>query len=429
MNKLKKIIALFLTGVMAASLLSSCSSSNKSSSGGSSNSQKVTLTYAIWDKNQLPGMKAIADEFTKENPNIKVDVQVTAWNQYWIKMEAAGAGGSLPDVFWMHSNNFLTFASSNKLMDLTSKISSSSTVKNSNFPDDLIKLYTYNSKQYAVPKDYDTIGLWYNKTLFDQKGIKYPDSSWDWNKLKSVAKQLTDTSKGVYGFLSYPNTQNIIYDLIYQNGGYPISDDRTKSGYSSAESVAAIKYALSFAQDKTSPTAAQFTNTTAEQYFESGKGAMLFDGSWYTSEFYSNDYVKKNCDVAVLPHGTKQATIYNGLGNSISATTKYPNEAWKFEEFLGSKKANEIQSEYGSAIPAYKGLSDGWVKHFSGFNAKAFPEMLNSSVLYANNWKGMESFGTEETTLINEIYSNKVSVEQGCQQLASKMNEKIESSK
>jgi multiple sugar transport system substrate-binding protein len=427
MSKAKKFLAMALCLAMVATLLVGCKGSNSSS--GSSN-QKVTLTYAIWDKNQQPGMKAMADQFTKENPNITIKVEVTSWDQYWTKLEAAANGGSLPDVFWMHSNNFIKYAKGGKLMDLTDKIASSTKVKNSNFPDGLVKLYTYNGKQYGIPKDYDTIGLWYNKTLFDAKGIKYPDDTWDWSKLKDVAKQLTDSSKGIYGFLSPVDTQEITEDLMYQNGGYPITDDRSKSGYDLPASIEAVQYAVDFSlKDKSSPTQSQFTNTSASQYFESGKGAMGYFGSWMTSEFFANDYTKKNCDVAVLPQGKKRASIYNGLGNSISATTKYADAAWKFDEFLGTEEANKIQSNYGSAIPAYTGMTDGWVQHFNGFNVKVYPEMLSYAVLHPNNWEGMATFGQQESDGLAAIYGGKTAVEAGCKDLASKMNADIAATK
>ncbi|ETJ29197.1 ABC transporter, substrate-binding protein, partial [human gut metagenome] len=67
--------------------------------------------------------------------------------------------------------------------DLTDKISSSSLVDLNKFPQDLVDLYKSDGKNYAIPKDYDTVGLWYNKTLFDEAGISYPDETWTWDTL------------------------------------------------------------------------------------------------------------------------------------------------------------------------------------------------------------------------------------------------------
>ncbi len=434
--KCTKFLALALSLSCTVAMLAGCSgSSQKVSQNGtpdvtSAQDQKCTITYAIWDKNQQPGMQAIADKFHEAHPNISVKVEVTDWENYWIKLEAAANGGALPDVFWMHSNNFIKYAKGNMLMDLTQKIASSTQTKNDNFPKGLVELYTLDSKQYAIPKDYDTIGLWYNKTLFDAKGIKYPDATWDWAKLKEVAKKLTDSANGIYGVLSPVDSQAITYDLMYQNGSYPISDDRTKSGYDTAESIEAVKFAVDLSlTDKVSPTQDQFANTTAIQYFESGKGAMGFFGSWMTSEFYANEYTKANCNVTVLPKGKKQASIYNGLGNAVAANTKYADAAWKFVDYLGSKEANQIQSDNGSAIPAYNGLTEGWVAHFKGFNANVFPEMLDYAVLNPNNWNGMAAFVQQETDGLTAIYGGKVSVQDGCKALAKQMNENIASAK
>ena len=40
-------------------------------------------------------------------------------------------------------------------------------------------LYTYDGSYYAIPKDYDTIALWYNKTMFDEAGLEYPNENWN----------------------------------------------------------------------------------------------------------------------------------------------------------------------------------------------------------------------------------------------------------
>lgn len=57
---------------------------------------KVTLSYAVWDKNQVPAMQQLATAFTAENPNITIDVQLTPWETYWTKMKAAATGAPRP---------------------------------------------------------------------------------------------------------------------------------------------------------------------------------------------------------------------------------------------------------------------------------------------------------------------------------------------
>ena len=207
------------------------SGNQASSSGGG-----VAIRYGLWNKDQAPIFEQIATEFKKSHPNINVQVEVTPFDQYWTKLEAAATGGALPDVLWMNGPNIIKYASNGILMPIDDRIKADNIDLN-NYPKTLVDLYTFEEKHYALPKDYDTIGLWYNKELFDAAGVKYPDETWDWNRVREAAKQLTDKSKGVWGIAAPMMDQEGYYNTIYQNGGYVISDDKESSGYDKPESI------------------------------------------------------------------------------------------------------------------------------------------------------------------------------------------------
>lgn len=428
-KKFKKVVLLAVSTLLTSTMMFGC---GQKSSGASSSSEGetvettgkvVTLNYAIWDKNQEPGMRAIADAFEAKNENIKIKVEITPWSEYWTKMEAAATGGALPDVFWMHTKEFIKYSEGNQLMDITDKIKNSEIVDLNNFPKGLVDVYTLDNKNYAMPKDYDTIALWYNKALFDEKQIAYPDDTWDWNKLLEVAQQLTDKDKGNYGFAAPVQDQEGYYNFIFQNGGYVLSDDQKKSGFDSPETMEAIQFMVDLSQKYgVSPTQDKFAETTATQYFETGKVAMGLFGSWMVSEFTAIDYVKENCDLAVIPKNKEKATIYNGLGNSISSNTKYPEEAWKFVEFLGTEEANLIQAEYGAAIPAFKGTEAAWSEFGKDFNLAVYPEMLEYGVIYPNS-KSSSKWREIEFEVLTKVWMKELTVEDGCKELAKRIDE------
>lgn len=423
---IKKLISVIVATAAIGTMLIGCGGSNSSSKDANAN---TTLTYAIWDKNQKPGMEAMAAAFHEKNPNITVNVEVTPWDQYWTKLDAGASSGTLPDVFWMHSSNFLKYANGEALMDITDKIKNSKDLSMDNFPKDLVELYASKGKNYAMPKDYDTIALWYNKTMFDAKGIPYPDETWDWNKLVEVAQKLNDPANGVYGFLSPVDAQQNYYEFIFQNGGEVLSADKKKSGYDTAETKQAMQFAADFSQKyKVSPTVQQFADTSRDQYFESGKGAMAFFGSWMVSEFKSNDYVAKNCDVAVLPVGKQKATMFNGLGNAISAKTKNADAAWKFVEYMGTKEANDIQAKSGAAIPAFKGTEQAWVDGNKQFNVKVYPQMLEYAHIFPNS-ETRSQWDAKETEIFSKVWSGSLSVDDGCTQMAKEMNDLLATEK
>ena len=74
------------------------------------------------------------------------------------------------------------------LDDMTDAIASSD-IKD-NFSDTLVNNYVRDGKNYAVPKDFDTNALWYNKDLFDQAGVEYPTDDMTYDDLVALATEL-----------------------------------------------------------------------------------------------------------------------------------------------------------------------------------------------------------------------------------------------
>lgn len=382
----------------------------------------TTISYAIWDRNQAPGMQAMIDRFEELNPDIKVSLEVSNWGEYWTKLEAATMGDVMPDVFWMHASRIRMYADNDKLMPVGDRVKTDPNMDYSNYPEGVVKIYEIDGVNYAIPKDFDTIGLCYNKKMFDVAGISYPDETWDWNKFLEAAKLLTDESKGVYGFAANASDQLGYYNFIYQNGGYVINAAKTKSGFDLPESIEAIQFYHDLIhKHHVSPTIEQMSDTKPGTMFASRKVAMYFVGSWLISGLAKNEVTREMADMAVLPRMVKSASIYNGLGNSIAASTEHPEEAWKFVKFLGTEEGNLIQGRSGAAIPAFKGTQEPWISCRTEFNVKVFVDMIDYGVPYPTSKTAPRWSSLQKETMI-QILSGNVEVEEGCKKIAAEMN-------
>ncbi|MNJ28879.1 putative ABC transporter substrate-binding protein YesO [compost metagenome] len=373
----------------------------------------------MWDSTQAKSLRTLLDEFEDKNPGIKVNVEVTGWSDYWTMLEAGATGGSLPDVFWMHSNEIYRYASNGMLLDLTDKISSSNQVDVSKYPDGLVKIYNYEGKQYAVPKDFDTIGLWYNKTMFDAAGLSYPDETWTWDDLYNAAKTLT--KDGTYGILAPLHNQEGYYNFVYQNGGTIITDDKI-SGYDDPKTIEALEFYIKLIHEGLSPEV--YGDGGRAEMVQNGVAAMGFFGSWNLSGFTDNEAMAENFDVAVLPKQERQASIYNGLGNAVAFNTKHPEEAWKLVEYLGSKEGQDRQAELGIAISAYEGSADLWLSSNQTYNIKAFVDMVQYGVIrpYSNSTAVWEDKAYEA---LKPAFMGETTVEEAAKNAAKIMNESL----
>lgn len=385
---------------------------------GTSSEGGVNLTFMIWDGLQQDGMQQMVDKFEEENPNIHVEIQLTPWDQYWTKLDAAATGGDLPDVFWMHPEHVYTYVRGGMLMNVSEKLDGSCLDMN-NYPENVVDGFTVDGSVYAVPKDYSTFALAYNKDIFDAAGVAYPDDTWDWSTLKDTAEKLTDKSKNIYGLAVQYNTNDAAYHYIWQNEGDIISEDGSKSMWDDPNTIEAVNYLVDFIEKGYSPTMEDFANTTSDQYFESGNVAMKVAGSWMTTEYDAVDGL--NYDVAPLAKGKVRADLCGGMGYSAAANSAHPEEAFKLLEFLGGEEANIIQCESGAAISAYTGTQQSWVDNHSNINAQAFIDAASygKSSEYCesrNKWVDIEN------DYMTQVFSLQIPVEEGCKQLAEEMN-------
>ena len=385
--KLKKLTALCLAGAMVLSTAACGGGSGDSGSsggdGGSGSSEGGELSISIWDTNQEPGINEILADFTEET-GIKTKLTVVKWDEYWTMLEAGAQGGSLPDVFWMHSNESERYMSNDMLLDLTDKIAESDLIDPANYPEDIWGLYTHEDKYYAVPKDVDTIALWYNKTMFDEAELEYPTADWTWDDMFEAAKKLTKDDGSQYGLaLRNDNNQAGYYNMIYDNGGYVINDDRTESGWDDPKTIEAMEQVEEFIKAGVMPSMETMSENGEDVLFQSGKVAMVLQGSWMLAAYRDNEYTAENCDCVELPKSAttdRRVSIYNGLGWAASASGSNTENAWKLIEYLGSEAAQKKQAELGVTMSAYTGTSDAWADS-ADFKLEAYLNMMYDMVI------------------------------------------------
>lgn len=434
--KFKKVMALALASAMVLSMTACGGSSDEGKkeegteagkdSGKDSDSKDVELAVSIWDANQEPGIKEILADFTKET-GIKTKLSVVKWEEYWTMLEAGAQGGSLPDVFWMHSNESERYMSNDMLLDLTDKIAESDKIDPENYPEDIWGLYTYNDKNFAVPKDIDTIALWYNKSMFDEAGLEYPTADWTWDDVTEAAKKLTKEDGSQYGLaLRNDNNQAGYYNLIYDNGGYIINDDKTKSGWDDPKTIEAMEMLEGWIKDGVMPPIEVMAENGEDVLFQSGKVAMVPQGSWMVAAYRDNEYTAENCDLVELPKSAttgRRASLYNGLGWAASANGEHTEEAWKLIEYLGSEEAQKKQAELGVTMSAYNGTSDAWAKS-ADFNLQAYINMMDDMEIRPYS-KTTVTWENEDNEILKSVYTGEKSMKDACKEMAEQMNEKL----
>lgn len=404
--------------VAAAALLAGCSSNTGSGSGATADHNlSASISYAYWDVNQKPAMEALIKDFNKEYPNIKVTSQVTPYQNYFTKLQTQGSSKTLPDVFWMNGPNFQLYASNGLLEPIGSGIDPS------NYPKALDELYSYDGKQYGAPKDFDTIGVFYNKAVFDKAGVAYPTADWTWDDFHQKAKAISDKLKaeGVYGIASgLSGGQEVYYNTILQAGGDIISSDGKKSGYDSAAAIKGLQFVRDLVADGSSPTPSQLSDTPQDQWFINSKSAMIWSGTWLNSELLASP-IKDTIALAPLPKGEKQATVIHGLANVVAKDSKNKPAAVAFQTYLAGKQAAQTQAEMGAANPAFNGTQDAFVKT-APWDLNIFEKAAADYAYPYPISKNTAAWNKAENDLLPDAFSGKRPVADVAKELAKQMN-------
>lgn len=420
----RSILAAFTVPALAVALIG-CNSEEPGASDDPSDELSGDLVYAIWGEAQAPAMQQMADDFSAANPGVSITVEVTPFAQYWTKLETQATGNTLPDVFWMNGPNAQVYAPNGLLEPVTSLVESGA-VDPSNYPEVLNELYTIDGVQYGVPKDFDTIGVWYNKDILARAGVAEPSPDWTWADFQSAAKAVSDAleDEGIFGVVAElaAGGQQSYYDTVFQAGGWVISDDRTKSGFDDPKSIRGLEFWADLIAEGASPTMEQLSDTTPNQWFTSGKAAMYWAGSWMVAEIAESG-VAEHVSTVQMPADERSATVLHGLSNVVAADGTNKDAAMAFAAYLGSEEAAITQAQLGAAIPAFNGTQQEWVDSAPTFGLQMFLDAAVDYPVADPNSLNTDAWREIERELLPQAFSGQRPVAEVAEELASRMNE------
>lgn len=430
--------AWWMLPVAGVFILTGCSSGGSSSTGGSggnangtgskSSNQTVTLRYMMWDPNEEVGYKKSIAVFEQQHPNIKVHIEQYPWSQYWQKLQTEMAAGTAPDLFWDHVTYFPTFVANGQLLSLTPYINKDKLNTSIYYPQ-LLKQYQYQGQTYGLPKDWDTIAIFYNKNLFKKDGITMPKNL-TWNpqnggSLIKLAEQLTVDANGKhpgdpgfnpnnitqYGLASYNSNQSLYYNFMAENGATILNKQfGNQVQFGSPQGVQAMQNVIDWIYKyHVSPPGSEGANVAnapqnIQKLFEEGKVAMYMDGDWDLTPVVAASNFKVG--IAPLPTGPNgRVTVMNGLSDAIYAKTKYPQQAWELEKWLASPQSEKILSNGGyvwAGIPSVApGFASAWQK--KGVNVTPFLDESKGKTIsfpITQNWGQAENAIDQEFELM-----------------------------
>ena len=379
---------------------------------------ETQISYLMWGSPQESEAWAVVVKgFEAAHPDIKVTVEVADWDSYWEKLRVQMAGGTPPDVFAMDAPLYMDWQARGVLLNLQPYLDREPALLDGVYP---VTLEAYRTADgiYGLPRDFQTIVLYYNKDMFDAGGVAYPTDAWTYDDLRTAAKALTldkdgDGSTDQWGFWDGGYDMEPFWGaLVWAYGGDVVNAGEGKTLIGSPEATAAFQLMSDmWVGDKSMPTEQQLA-AYGWDGFLSGVAAMGVSGHWSVPEYSA---VTFKWDIAPMPLGPAgRATSVNSAGFVIARDSKYPDAAWEFVKYAFSDAGQSELAKVGLAIPVRKSVaeSDAYLGQATRIDHSIYVKALD----YAHMkpvFKGYEEWSGAVGDALHMIWTGEASVADG----------------
>jgi multiple sugar transport system substrate-binding protein len=194
------------------------SASNAKDTPASTGQTPVKLRILWWGSQARHDvtLKAL-DLYTKNHPNVTFEPEYQGYDGYLDKLSTQAAARNAPDVFQLDPSWFNDWASSNRLADLSS-------VNTKDIDKALLGTGAYKGKVYGIPLGSNSLGMVYNKVVFDKLGVQPPKT---WDEMFQLAKDIKPKlAKDQYLMKDLTRYSNMYTSYQLSMGkGYPLTMD------------------------------------------------------------------------------------------------------------------------------------------------------------------------------------------------------------
>jgi multiple sugar transport system substrate-binding protein len=222
--RLRRLAAAF-TAVLAMAACSPAGPDDAPSGEG-----VTTVTVRLWDEQVAAAYEQSFEEFSRQNPDVQVQLNVVPWADYFTGLTLDVASGTAEDVYWLNSSNFGALADGGKLIDVGRELAGDV----GNWVPAAVEQYSRNGTLWGVPALTDgRIVVYYNRAMVDAAGVDPANLTWHptdpaADTFLPAARRLTRDAAGAtadqpgfdpgattqYGFNAGRDLQAIYYNFV-----------------------------------------------------------------------------------------------------------------------------------------------------------------------------------------------------------------------
>ncbi|MBW3619210.1 MAG: sugar ABC transporter substrate-binding protein [Actinobacteria bacterium] len=400
----------------AAVLLAACAGGPSGSDGGG-----TRLSMMLFGgPEEVAGYEAMLAEFEDANPGVEVELTpVGNQDDLLAKLATGFAGGTPPDVFLVNFRKFRQFADQDALAPVQPYLDASDELSAEDFVTPPLEAFRVDGELVCQPQNVSSLVVYYNRDLFEERGVALPTEGWTWDDLLSTAEELT--GDGVYGLGTEPALIRIA-PFVWSNGGEVVDDQDapTELELDAGPAREALDWFLdlSLVHGVVPPDVEERSEDAESRFIRGGLGMYLNSRKSVPDLRTIDGFTWDVAPLPVAPGGTP-VTMLHSDAYCISAGTGNEDGAWRLVEFAMGTRGQEILAGSGRTVPSRRDVltSPAFLREdVPPANAEVF--VSNAEIARATpnvaSWHAVEKLADD---ILAEIFYGRIDREAGIERL------------
>lgn len=297
--------------------------------------------------------EALVLKFNEKHPQITVELRPRSWQELYNR-EAERA-----DALWVSQDLAAMLSTQAKIVDLRSLVEQDEGFDLGAFYPGLVDALSYEGKLWGVPYGADLVVMYYNRDLFDQYSVDYPQTGWTWDDFLERAVALRDPDAFIFGYGPRLDLNDAAF-FIYQHGGRILDDldEPTRTTFDDPLTIEALEWYARMVHDY---DAAPSLNQSSHDYgggsyaiyqgIRTGKVGMWMGGISERGGLTWPFKWTMGWGMVPLPSDAQSATQATIEGYAISADTEDYNACWEWISWLSEQAPYRL-------MPARRSLAE-----------------------------------------------------------------------
>lgn len=245
---------------------------------------EITFWHSFTQGPRLEVIQQAADDFVKEYPKVKINIETFSWGDFYTKWTAGVASGNVPDMSTALPGHVAEMVDADAIIPLNGLVES---IGRDKFSEAAINEATIDGNNYAVPLYSHAQVMWYRKDLLEKAGLEVPKT---WDEFYEAAVALT--KDGTYG-VSFPCGSGDLMGTRFLNfyvrsGGGSLLTDDLKANLTSDLAIEGINYWVKLYKEVSPKDSVNYAVLDQATLFYQGKTAFDFNSGFHIGGVQAN---------------------------------------------------------------------------------------------------------------------------------------------